>query len=875
MSNLRFSRVAACALLLLAAVVAPSSAGTKGFTLENAVPADVYLFVAERHNPEQEFLDAHWQKVLDALGRSGLKEDVIGLIGSRLGEAQQAEMERLKARATELLAGVSWKELGSGEMAFVERLTAPPAGTEAPFFMPEMVWLLRGSAEGAARNFDGLVAILEGTLEEVGKVAGEQTPTLEKSSNRGTSLASVNLTASVKDAPAIPVSVALRDDLIVIALGQGLRDDVLGLLDGSAKGARPLGKDARFRQAFKQLPAAEDTMTFVDVQALLGAVRGFVDMAVAKAAEPQDIMLGNLKQGEGFDLTEKSVAAYIQGDFAQALALVEQAYAKTPWDTRVLYNSACFNALNGHREKALDFLERAVAAGFWMPRQIAADSDLASLRDDPRYASALAVAEAGAARMHKAPDAVVNSIQEGEAHELCTQAWSVYEQGDYAQGLALVEQAYAKAPEDSRVLYYLACFHALTGDAGQGLDFLERAVTGGFYSPRHIASDPDLASLRSSPRYAKAFDNAITLAATHGGGEDWSGVAKRIVDRVVTVPAILDWVASVESTDGYSVSGETIVSLVENAKQNPFYPVLASSKPTGNYARYLPQETLSFSVSQAIDLGQLYRFILDSVRGVGPKGEELLAKWDELQNTRGFSVEGDVLAWLQGDFVSVTLENDKGSLYMLRVTDEELARSKMTRAIDLLTTGLAEAAKQNPMLGMIGVTRSPTVHEGLEGFENLTFAMAPATPLLWGVRDGQLMIGSSPEAVLTCLATAAGKHPGLRDNPRIKAEMLEPEGAATSVSLTDQRQLGKEIAQVLGLVTMGVGMAGAGVKDEQARGVMTAITGMLGKLTTVATTIDFYKSTASYTTFDGSAWRVHKVTHYAEPAPPPAVTSGE
>ena len=52
--------------------------------------------------------------------------------------------------------------------------------------------------------------------------------------------------------------------------------------------------------------------------------------------------------------------------------------AKTPTD---LYNVACGFALIGQKEKALDYLGRAVAAGFDDRRLLETDTDLASIRD--------------------------------------------------------------------------------------------------------------------------------------------------------------------------------------------------------------------------------------------------------------------------------------------------------------------------------------------------------------------------------------------------------------------------------------------------------------------------------------------------------------
>jgi hypothetical protein len=60
--------------------------------------------------------------------------------------------------------------------------------------------------------------------------------------------------------------------------------------------------------------------------------------------------------------------------------------ATTPVD---LYNVACGYALIGEKEKALDALGRAVAAGFDDRRLLETDTDLASIRDTEGFKAIL------------------------------------------------------------------------------------------------------------------------------------------------------------------------------------------------------------------------------------------------------------------------------------------------------------------------------------------------------------------------------------------------------------------------------------------------------------------------------------------------------
>ena len=65
----------------------------------------------------------------------------------------------------------------------------------------------------------------------------------------------VNLLGQVPGAPSLTLAVARRDDVVLIAVGDSILADVLGLLeDGNSKKA--LGDDKRFRAAFARLPAA-------------------------------------------------------------------------------------------------------------------------------------------------------------------------------------------------------------------------------------------------------------------------------------------------------------------------------------------------------------------------------------------------------------------------------------------------------------------------------------------------------------------------------------------------------------------------------------------------------------------------------------------
>jgi tetratricopeptide (TPR) repeat protein len=117
-----------------------------------------------------------------------------------------------------------------------------------------------------------------------------------------------------------------------------------------------------------------------------GTLRG------AFAAEPGTTVVGiGAKPGEVFERSgwEWSFAAFSylrQGDAERGRRELEAGLAAVPDSWHARYNLACFEALTGNHEAALENLERAAELE---PERVvnlaAGDEDFASVRDDPRF----------------------------------------------------------------------------------------------------------------------------------------------------------------------------------------------------------------------------------------------------------------------------------------------------------------------------------------------------------------------------------------------------------------------------------------------------------------------------------------------------------
>jgi len=77
------------------------------------------------------------------------------------------------------------------------------------------------------------------------------------------------------------------------------------------------------------------------------------------------------------------------GQRDQALERARRALAIDPEDAGVLYNVACVYALAGCTEEALDHLDKAIQTGFGHREWVQTDSDLDSIREEPRFQALL------------------------------------------------------------------------------------------------------------------------------------------------------------------------------------------------------------------------------------------------------------------------------------------------------------------------------------------------------------------------------------------------------------------------------------------------------------------------------------------------------
>ena len=359
---------------------------------------------------------------------------------------------------------------------------------------------------------------------------------------------------------------------------------------------------------------------------------------------------------------------------------------------------------------------------------------------------------------------------------------------------------------------------------------------------------------------AKVGEKADGDESSQGNAE---GNPVAAIGKILEDVSIMDYIATVEYTDGYRVFSESVAKLKVDAKNKPLYEILSGGKGPDDFAQFIPKEAEEFNLSSGINFKALFAYIRKFVETQIPGGKDGIAEFDRIQKENwGIDLENDVFGVLEGPMISFSMGRDW--LIMFKVSNEK----KIGKVIsDLLK-------KANEALGENALTLTPVkIGDDLK-FTQLShpmmMMMGGMTPPVWGCAKGYLIIGSSGQTVERCLDTASGKHPNITKNKRWEAEAIRPQsGKVDSISFTDESNFAAGLQQAIGGVSMGLGMAGMmGLSQAppNVRTLIQAIPGLLAKLGPVAGKLDFYRSSSEMTTFDGHRWVTKKVQNYKDPA---------
>ena len=216
------------------------------------------------------------------------------------------------------------------------------------------------------------------------------------------------------------------------------------------------------------------------------------------------------------------------GEYDLSARAFQEAASRSTRPGGSLYNTACAYSLKGDKRAALDFLEKAIDAGFDDPGLMDRDDDLDNIREESRFAELREMADElrspginqsnffgwkNADNENEWKDAAHRFEAYTRAHPRSGRAW-------YTLGMARLQlsqyepsaQAFSRALElgyrKPATLYNLACVEARRGGLDRAFRYLDQSIDAGFDASGQIRSDDDLDNLRGDPRYREAIRKA-------------------------------------------------------------------------------------------------------------------------------------------------------------------------------------------------------------------------------------------------------------------------------------------------------------------------------------------------------------------------------
>ncbi|HYX21998.1 MAG TPA: M56 family metallopeptidase, partial [Thermoanaerobaculia bacterium] len=231
---------------------------------------------------------------------------------------------------------------------------------------------------------------------------------------------------------------------------------------------------------------------------------------------------------DGSDWYDEGMRLHRRGKYAQAIEDFQKAIADDYRVDAASYNIACGYALLGDKDKAFEWLHRALDEGFELSSYLRSDDDLESLHQDPRWTEIRKAARDERSNSEKAQARSVARRYEKLAAETPRNGESFFELGREALRVdeyGLAAKAFqASADLGHRVgtsLYNEACAASLDGKKDEAIALLRKALDAGFDQPDMFRTDDDLDAVRGDPRFDALEKEAKELSLPGYGIGNW------------------------------------------------------------------------------------------------------------------------------------------------------------------------------------------------------------------------------------------------------------------------------------------------------------------------------------------------------------------
>ena len=231
----------------------------------------------------------------------------------------------------------------------------------------------------------------------------------------------------------------------------------------------------------------------------------------------------------GSDWYGRAMDLHHDGRYDEAIAAFEKAIAGSYREDAASYNIACGYARKGDRDKAFEWLRRAMEAGFDVEKYLGHDDDLDGLKPDPRWRElkkqlsrqpSARLEREGAVAAARYERLAAKAPKDGEPYYNIGK--DLLNAGRYDLSARAFGEASARGYRVGTSLYNQACALSRAGQTRAALDLLEKALDAGFDQPGLFDKDDDLDNVRDDPRFAQIAREARDLSLPGYGIGDWA-----------------------------------------------------------------------------------------------------------------------------------------------------------------------------------------------------------------------------------------------------------------------------------------------------------------------------------------------------------------
>ena len=191
-----------------------------------------------------------------------------------------------------------------------------------------------------------------------------------------------------------------------------------------------------------------------------------------------------------------------------------------------MYNLACAYALKGDRASALEWLEKAINAGYDDTHNLQNDSDIVSLRGEPRFrqieklSQTLSLSQfnkdsfdgSNYSKQRWAPAVeLYESFLRGapdNGRGWFNLGFALHYSSEHARAIEAFKRAIQLGYRNPTAMYNIACGYAMMNRRDEAFEWLDKSVEAGFEVNGYIHGDQDLDNLRSDSRFKRFQDMA-------------------------------------------------------------------------------------------------------------------------------------------------------------------------------------------------------------------------------------------------------------------------------------------------------------------------------------------------------------------------------